>query len=328
MTQKYGKAIIIFDGYTCDPTTKDATHLWQTGACCGVTVFFTGDMILQSKKEASLNNKVNKQCFIHHLSIKLEHAGCQTEHARHDADVLIVQTVIASAKLQYTVLIADDTDLLVLLLYHADMSAHEVFMAPEPKQSSKSDHVWCIKQFEELLGMDICQNVLFLHAVLGCNTTSRLFGIGKGLAVKKFMNDPIFIKQAEQFNQTDQTPESIVTASEKAIVSLYGGSKTDGLDSLHYKCFCDKVSKSTMPVEPHSLPPTSAAVKYHSLRMYYQVMEWKDASNNMKPEDWGWHIVDGKYKARQTSEPPAPSQLLDIICCGCKKDCNTRRCTC
>ncbi len=80
------------------------------------------------------------------------------------------------------------------------------------------------------------------------------FGIGKGLVVKKFMNDPIFIKQAEQFNQTDQTPECIVTAGEKAIVSLYGGSKTDGLDSLHYKCFCDKVSNSTMPVEPHSLP--------------------------------------------------------------------------
>ncbi len=100
VTQKYGKAIIIFDGYTCDPTTKDATHLRRTVACCGVTVFFTGDMILQSKKEASLNNKVDKQCFIHHQSTKLEHAGCQTEHARHDADVLIAQTVIASAKLQ------------------------------------------------------------------------------------------------------------------------------------------------------------------------------------------------------------------------------------
>ena len=100
-----------------------------------MTVYFTGDMILQSKKEPFLNNKVNKQCFIHHLSTKLEHASCQTEHARHDADVLIAQTVIASAKLQDTVLIADDTDLLVLLLYHADISAHEVFMAPEPNQN-------------------------------------------------------------------------------------------------------------------------------------------------------------------------------------------------
>ena len=132
----------------------------------------------------------------------------------------------------------------------------------------KSDHIWCIKQFKELLGMDSCQNVLVLHAILGGDTTSRLFGLGKGLAVKKFMNDPIFFKQAEQFNQTDQTPETIVTAGEKAIVSLYGGSKTDGLDSLHYKRFCDKVSKSTTPVEPQSLPPTLAAVKYHSLRVY------------------------------------------------------------
>ncbi|RUM44712.1 MAG: hypothetical protein DSY80_04115, partial [Desulfocapsa sp.] len=36
VTQKYGAAAaIVFDGYTDDPTTKDATHLRRTGMCTG-----------------------------------------------------------------------------------------------------------------------------------------------------------------------------------------------------------------------------------------------------------------------------------------------------
>ena len=30
------------------------------------------------------------------------------------------------------------------------------------------------------LGEGICDNILFLHAILGCDTTSRLYEIGKG----------------------------------------------------------------------------------------------------------------------------------------------------
>ena len=40
VTQKYGAAAIVFDGYNDDPTTKDATHLRRTGDCVRVTVHF------------------------------------------------------------------------------------------------------------------------------------------------------------------------------------------------------------------------------------------------------------------------------------------------
>lgn len=76
-----------------------------------------------------------------------------------------------------------------------------------------------------------------------------------------------------------------------------------------------------------TLPPTSAAAKYHSLRVYYQVMEWKGAGDSIKPEEWGWRIVEGNYLPVNIDKPPAPSHLLDMICCGCNKHCNTNRCT-
>lgn len=94
---------------------------------------FTGNMTVQYKKDDFLNNEENKQHFIHFLSDKQERAGCDTNHAVNDADVLIIKAAVASARTKTTVVIGDDTDLLVLLLYHADASTHEVFLAPEPK---------------------------------------------------------------------------------------------------------------------------------------------------------------------------------------------------
>ena len=108
-------------------------------------VHFSGDVLIQSKKKDFLKNKTNKQRFIHFLSDKLERVGCSTEHTKHDADVLIAQTTLASARTRDTVLIGDDADFLVLLLYHADMTIKELFLVSESKQTAKSRRVWCIK---------------------------------------------------------------------------------------------------------------------------------------------------------------------------------------
>ena len=41
--------------------------------------------------------------------------------------------------------------------------------------------------------------------------------------------------------------------------------------------------KSSKVVEPQTLPPTPAAAKFHSLRVYYQVNEWKGNSLDLDP---------------------------------------------
>ena len=38
--------------------------------------------------------------------------------------------------------------------------------------------------------------------------------------------------------------------------------------------------------------------------------------------------MDGVFMPIMTDQSAAPPELLDIICCSCKKDCNTKRCTC
>lgn len=111
------------------------------------------------------------------------------------------------------------------------------------------------------------------------------------------------------------------------LVTLYDGSAHDSLDDLRYKMFCTKVAKGTSFLQVHSLPPTSAAAKYHSLCVYLQVQDWV-GNGDLDPHDWGWKTVGNRFVPCTTDLSPAPSQLLSVIRCNCKSDCDSKRCSC
>ena len=225
-------------------------------------------------------------------------------------------------------LVGDDTDLIVLLCYHANMEAHDLFFHPESKSNTKKTRIWNIKATKQMLGPDICNHILFIHALLGCDTTSRLYGIGKGASLKRFRASHTFCEQAKVFDTHSASIHDVVDAGEKALVIIYNGKSTDTLDSLRYQRFCEKVASKSSHVKPQALPPTSGAAKYHSLRVYLQVQEWKGSADELHPTDWGWQECDEGFVPLQTSLPPAPEHLLKVIRCNCQADCSTRRCTC
>ena len=173
-----------------------------------------------------------------------------------------------------------------------------------------------------------CKHILFQHAFLGCNTTSRLFGIGKGSILKKFKANSALQQAAAVFDSTSSTLGEIESAGEKAMVAIYNGKKDDTLNGLRLTRYCKKVAKSFNKVEPRSLPPTSSAAKYHSYRVFLQICQWKDKDCDFQPGLWGWNIEEGEFYPTPTDQPPAPLELLKIIHCNCTTDCNTTRCSC
>ena len=97
VTRRYGHTIIVFDGYQEELYTKYGAHERHTGGRAGPTSLdFTRDIVMKSKKEDLLSTKDNKQRFIRMLSQSLEHVGCETRHAKGDADVLVVETTVQS----------------------------------------------------------------------------------------------------------------------------------------------------------------------------------------------------------------------------------------
>lgn len=190
-------------------------------------------------------NQTNKQRFIGMLSDYLERSGVTVVQAKGDADLLIVQTSIESAKTVNTVLVGDDTDLLVLLCFHADISqtSKDIFFIPKAKQKAGSRRVWNIKKTKRALGKEICNQILFLHAILGCNTTSRAHGIGKKTSLKKAKSSSEFAKLAAIFNKDNATLDEVIQAGEKALACLYNGRIDESLNTLRYKRFKDKVAR-------------------------------------------------------------------------------------
>lgn len=101
------------------------------------------------------------------LSSKLEEAVIETVHAKVDADVLNDKTAKDSTKSNNTILIGDDTDLLVLLCSHAT----DIPYTPYLDQSL--NHLLDLAEMKKGLGEEMCSNILFLHVFLGCDTWQR-----------------------------------------------------------------------------------------------------------------------------------------------------------
>ena len=144
-------------------------------------------MTLTSMKELFLSNKLNKQKFVHMLGAELEKYNCQVFHDTADADYTIAIKAAESAESIDTGFVGNDTDLLVLLLHHANHESKEIFFMPESRYSKL--RVWNIKEGKEKLGTYICKNILFLHALLGSDTTSRIYAVGKAAIMKKIKSN-------------------------------------------------------------------------------------------------------------------------------------------
>lgn len=199
----------------------DTSLTSQRAGQASATVTFTEDMQLTIKKEQFLANKTKKQKFINMLGDQLENSKCKVHHAPGDADLLIVQKAVESDAIVNTVLVGDDTDLLILLCYHASLDSHSIFFQPEPKKTTKD-----IQVVLEQLGPEVCSNILFQHAVLGCDTTSRLYGIGKGTSLKKFKSSIHFRELARAFDVQSASTDDVIAAGEQVLVSMGDTGKT------------------------------------------------------------------------------------------------------
>ena len=124
------------------------------------------------------------------------------------------------------------------------------------------------------------------------------------------------------------TPENVIEAGGKAFMVFYGAKNETSLDILRERKFLDKISVKLSHVDPASLPPTSSSAKYHSLRAYIQVQQWKHEDCDLDEGSWGWKLEKREYVPIEMDLPPAPQELLQIIRCGCHGDCSSRTCSC
>ena len=106
------------------------------------------------KKGDFLSRDSNKQGLINLISDGLRKRGCNVINASGDVDVDIVKAAVESSHLHSTTLIGEDTDLFVLLLYHAHAEYKNLYFRSDTK--AKATKVYNINRLKVILGNDLC----------------------------------------------------------------------------------------------------------------------------------------------------------------------------
>ena len=173
---------VVFDGYDETSTKKhDATE--KSGRKSRRDCNFRREHESHSQKGGLLSNPRNKRRFINMLSWCLQQSNCPKYQAKGDADVRIVKTAVEYAQVKYSVLVGEDTDLLVLLRFYIRLDSRDGEKEELKKTFMESE---AIKK--QLGRSDVRHNMVFIHSVLGCDTTSRFYEIGKATASEKYTN--------------------------------------------------------------------------------------------------------------------------------------------
>lgn len=332
----FGQSVqVVFDGYGNEPSIKDHEH-FRRSAKVG-TVAMTRQVDERTREigpqEAFLANIENKRAFIGVLSKYLTKSGFNVHQSSGDADTDIVSKALtcACSTSSPVAVIAEDTDILVLLLHHRTGLMPEVYFVSQPKRGKGGKVIdgksISISQVQKILGTEACQLMPVVHAFGGCDSTSAVFGLGKGAMLKRIQGNEKLQGLCSTLQSKRATEAEVRYAGQHLMAILYGGTQSDTLSALRYTRYC------TMSLgrrfRPESLPPTDSAAHLHAMRVHYQSVFWATlGSTDLKPTDWGWSLNRGKLVPTQFEGEVAPENMLKLVRCGCTGSCASVSCSC
>ena len=181
------------------------------------------DIIVLFTQDNFLSNTNTKVQLIKMLSQYLKYDGNEVINCSDDADSIICHTPLdlATTGEKEVVLIADDTDILVMLTYHWKSKMKNIIFFQQ-----KMLRGWNIASL--FLRLDkVKDHILFAHTMTGCDTTSAPYGKGK----KSFLNKILKSKILQSLSMTMQDiwaeQSEVGEAAVRCFVEMYPSGKND-----------------------------------------------------------------------------------------------------
>lgn len=270
-----------------------------------------------------------------HRGVVISRHDIATSH--EEADNIIAQQAIRCAKEHpgTTMVVADDTDVFALLLYHylnEDLSSPMIMSSPI-QQRSQVDIKATVQEHQ-----DIIPCLLGAHALSGCDTVPTYFGIGKGTVVKNLKAAP----DSLTLLGCPGTPLlDVVDQATRFIGGCYSskvGAETT-MSDMRYKIWASKFGNTTTSTPKiQSLPPSTEAFTENVKRAHLQTLIWKAAvlldPPSIDPVEFGYVRHEPSKSLVPVTVPAgvplAPDEILSLIKCNCQGDkrCGTQRCSC
>ena len=263
-----------------------------------------------------------------------ERPDLRTTH--EEADVIIVQQVVHLAETGKTSIrvIADDTDIFVLLLHfyqEKHLNCHLIMMGTSSGRKCTDIRATLEKN------VDVTTDLLAAHVLSGCDTVSSLWGIGKGTVLQVLKSRK---KSLSKLGNTEESNDDVMLQCISFIASCYGYHNETNMTSLRYHVWTNKMSNNKLTSAPklRVLPPTSEAFEHHVHRVHLQAAIWRGALEtdppDLRPLQYGWTMNAETNKLEPiplaAQIPRAPESILKMIKCSCSSSqpCSTVRCSC
>ena len=246
-----------------------------------------------------------------------------------EADITMISYVIETAKCRKDVIrvLSDDTDVFVLLVYWV----YREEMTSNVQMKRWDGTVLDINATRADLRPQ-CLQLLDMHAIGGCDTTSYPYAKGK-FSTLKTMLDGDFPGLDDVLGELGTTHEDPLNTATTFFLALYGQPADTSIESARFTLY----TRNKKSPKVKALPPTSPNLFLHVLRAHLQTMLWKAADQQSPPDesmyitDFGWKIRDDVPVPAVAERDPAPPQLSDVINCQCnavEKKCSTDACGC
>ena len=141
------------------------------------------------------------------------------------------------------------------------------------QRQDDSRGTWILQRAKAKLREQVCQHLLFVHTILGCDTTSRLFGFRKVILLKLIQTSQTSIEQGSNIQ-----PRGVVISRKRQLCAYTR--QVCALNNLKNLMFSDLIQTSRKAIQPKQLPPMWAATKFSSFHVFHQISTWK----NRKPD--------------------------------------------
>ena len=122
-------------------------------------------MTAHGAQQDFLTNEHNKNQLIVLLMEALESDGHCVKQAEDDADTLIVSSALDLAvNICPVVVVADDIDVFVMMIYHFSSDMHDIYFFSEPAaRSKKAMRYISVRDVQQKIGCDLARRIIFLH---------------------------------------------------------------------------------------------------------------------------------------------------------------------
>jgi len=192
---------------------------------------------------------------------------------QEEADTMIVQQV-AEVKAKKVLVVADDTDIFVLLLHFCCQggipASTSVLMVSPIHGRAVIDINATVDQHREII-----PDLLATHGLTGCDTVATYFGIGKAVALRVLRAG---VHALSYIGDTSRVLSEVTSQATPFILACYGQTKCTSLTEARQKMWVSKVGRSVAGAPKlATLPPTNEAFKENVARAHLQVAVWRNA---------------------------------------------------